>query len=617
MPSHANGRISPPAASSLSTPVTKSTDSNPPAHETSPLLPKKPCPSKPSSRRRKWPKSVIYRLLLTAFLVSVSFGVTQVPLIYVFGLMTCDEYYRHHASPPVGTPAFDTRCRLHTIEASTARAVALLGASTTFFGVANLFITGWMIKVWGVKKALLMGTFWPAIRLLIQNVGIMTTGARGIMIVQLSQFITIIGGPAGYLLALNSYAAEVVLPSERTGTLGRLQGCAMFGTALGFLSGGLLSDWFNINVPFRLTVVLFCLSALYITIFLPDIPPNNAFEGKAKTVGAFFEPLRMFTPQKWMLRNGVVRREYGVLLLGIGAFLAVFATGYIFTLLQMYATDAFDFGASANSELVSLNFVVRATFLTFAFPAIISWGRGLFDRREERSRAAAAAAAASSATDSDSLKACSHDSTEEEEPETDTDNDSYDIIPTAPQQLTSAALPPGQANVDEPDEPIRRTTTNQSTRSTTLNDGPDTDRENYAFDLFYARWSLILDGVLTALATFTTKGWQMYVVAVILPFAAGTGSAAKGTMLQMCAPEQKNDALSAISLVESAARLSTVSIFGLIFSVFANAGMPNLTFACNGACAAVGFVVLLFARFPPEGAVRYDGHEEEQEDEGT
>lgn len=613
MPSHANGRISSPAASSLSSAVIKSADGNQPAHETSPLLPRKSSPSK-DAKRRKWPKSVIYRLLLTAFLVSVSFGVTQVPLIYVFGLMTCDEYYRHHPSPPQGTPAFDTRCRLHTIEASTARAVALLGASTTFFGVANLFITGWMIKVWGVKRALLMATFWPAIRLLIQNVGVQTTGARGIMIVQLSQFITIIGGPAGYLLALNSYAAEVVLPSERTGTLGRLQGCAMFGTALGFLSGGLLSDWFSIIVPFRLTVVLFCLSALYITVFLPDIPPNPDIERRAKTLGAFFEPLRMFTPQKWMLPNGVVRREYGVLLLGIGAFLAVFATGYIFTLLQMYATDAFDFNASANSELVSLNFVVRATFLTFAFPAIITWGRRLFDKREEKSRAAAAAAA-SSATDSDSFKARSNDSTTTEEEENDTDNDSYDIIPTEPQQLTSAALPPGQANVDEPNEPIRRTTTNQSTR-TTLNDAPDCDRENYAFDLFYARWSLILDGVLTALATFTTKGWQMYVVAVILPFAAGTGSAAKGTMLQMCAPEQKNDALSAISLVESAARLSTVSIFGLIFSAFANAGLPNLTFACNGACAAVGFVVLLFARFPPEGAVRYHVDDEEQEDVG-
>lgn len=50
----------------------------------------------------------------------------------------------------------------------------------------------------------------------------------GILIIQLSQIITVIGGPAGYLLALNSFATEVVLPNERTATIGRLTGCAMY-----------------------------------------------------------------------------------------------------------------------------------------------------------------------------------------------------------------------------------------------------------------------------------------------------------------------------------------------------------------------------------------------------
>jgi hypothetical protein len=45
-------------------------------HEFTPLLPKKN--ADPS---RKWPKSVVYRVLLTAFFVSLSFGVTQVPLV--------------------------------------------------------------------------------------------------------------------------------------------------------------------------------------------------------------------------------------------------------------------------------------------------------------------------------------------------------------------------------------------------------------------------------------------------------------------------------------------------------------------------------------------------------
>ena len=45
-----------------------------------------------------WPQSARYLVMLCAFLTSLSFGVTQVPLLYVFRLMTCDAYYEAH--PP-------------------------------------------------------------------------------------------------------------------------------------------------------------------------------------------------------------------------------------------------------------------------------------------------------------------------------------------------------------------------------------------------------------------------------------------------------------------------------------------------------------------------------------
>lgn len=38
-----------------------------------------------------------------------------------------------------------------------------------------------------------------------------------------------------YRLVLNTYISEIVEPSERTGVFGKLQGCAMFGGAFGFL----------------------------------------------------------------------------------------------------------------------------------------------------------------------------------------------------------------------------------------------------------------------------------------------------------------------------------------------------------------------------------------------
>ena len=488
--------------------------------------------------------------------------------------MTCDEYYRHHDLPPVGTPAYDNRCHIHAIEASTARAVALLGASTTFFGVANLFVIGWAIKVFGIKPSLLITITWPAVRLLVQSVGVMTGAGTGILITQLSQVTTIVGGPVGYMLALTSYATEIVRPSERTATLGRLSGVAMAGSALGFFAGGQLEEIFSDIVPFQTGFVLFCITSLYTYFFLPSIPISDETEKKAnKSLSSFFDPLKMFTPVRWVLPDGKVQREYGVLLLGIGAFLAVFATGYIITLLQMYATDVFDYSRSDVSNLIAFNFTVRACFLTFAFPKIISTGRRWLDKGKDDGETAV--------------------------PDTIAERDGHttQAMTTQPEQLSGKALPVGDARAEEVGSPLKRTTTGNSTIAE--------QNQSYAFDLFYARYSLILDGVLTGLATFTTKSWHMYVVAFVIPFAAGTGSAAKGTMLNMCPPDQRVDALSAISLVELAGRLSSTSIFGIVFAAFAQSGQPSLTFAVNGAVAVVGFIVLLCTRFPPDGAVRY------------
>jgi hypothetical protein len=66
-------------------------------------------------------------------------------------------------------------------------------------GTLNLFITGWMVKKFGPRSALLQQTIVPAIRLLAQIVGVMTGKRAGINIIQFTQVITIIGGPVGYV----------------------------------------------------------------------------------------------------------------------------------------------------------------------------------------------------------------------------------------------------------------------------------------------------------------------------------------------------------------------------------------------------------------------------------
>jgi hypothetical protein len=139
------------------------------------------------------------------------------------------------------------------------------------------------------------------------------------------------------------------------------------------------------------------------------------------------------------------------------------------------------------------------------------------------------------------------------------------------------------------------------------NPTPQDEQETFAFDLFYARFSVLLDALLTGAAIFVTRGWQMYIVALVLPFAAGTGAASKGSILQMLPSSDRVDALSGITLVENIARLSTTAVFGLVYSALAEVGQTHLVFICNGSVAFLGFVVLAFSRFPPEGSRRVQG----------
>ena len=111
-------------------------------------------------------------------------------------------------------------------------------------------------------------------------------------------------------------------------------------------------------------------------------------------------------------------------------------------------------------------------------------------------------------------------------------------------------------------EPLLTTKTRRATAAETGDKDKAHNREQtFTFDLTYTRFSLVTDGLLTLLCSFVREGWQMYLVAAVLPFAAGTGSAAKGTILQMvgssASSDERTDALAGVSLVENMARLST------------------------------------------------------------
>ncbi|GKT71320.1 major facilitator superfamily transporter [Colletotrichum tofieldiae] len=522
------------------------------------------------------------RILFAGFLVSLTLGLTQVPIIYVFRVMACETFYSSHA--PFDGPAADM-CHRREIDANTARQVSILGMTTSVCGILNLFICGDLIKRWGTRWALISQTVLLGIRVSCQIIAVSAGGQRGIDLMQYTQLIGTIGGPRGYMLVLNTAVAEVVERRKHTGVFGRLQGAVMIGTAIGYLLGGVLGDVFGIVSPFVTAVGCFAVVTAYGAIFWPASPEQSDEAATKTTPGAsgFLAPIKVLMPQKYRLESGKVVRNYGLVFLALGIFFGVFATGYAPILIQMYATSRFNFGTTENGILMSGNSWIRGIFLMFIFPEIIDGGRRWF------------AASSHSGALQKTL-------TQEER----------SLIPTHPGDMDPA---PGLMNASEPTKAP-----------------PEEEDEDSTFDLFFLRWSLVVDGIVTSLAAWATEGWHVYAgklshftapkarseiltldtAAFLLPFASGSAPAAKGVITEMCPPHMRQDALSAITLVESAATLTTQGIFGFIFATLSEMGKPNLTFFVNAGLAVVAVGVLLLAHYPPPNATRLEDEETEE-----
>ncbi|KAK4167477.1 6-hydroxy-D-nicotine oxidase [Cladorrhinum sp. PSN259] len=511
------------------------------------------------------------RILFAGFLISLSFSYTQTPILYVFHLMQCDVFYETHP-PWTGPP--ELRCSRDEIAAGMAAQFSLLGMSTTFFGTINLFVSGWMAKKFGPKRALLVQTFVPAIRVSTQILGVIAGGRAGMLIIQCTQVITVVGGPMGYILIINILAGELVAPLRRTSVFGMLQGCFMVGQGLGYICGGIIGDTWGIRRPFEVACCSFLVATLYAAVAVPYISPESLADGKknqGKGFSQLFAPLRVLIPQRVLLESGAIKKHYGVLFLCSGVFLGVVATGYAPLLIQLYAAAKFNFNQTDNGFLTSGFAFMRGAFLLFAFPRIISNGRKWHLALHPEQQQAAGA------------------STSSGHPE----------APPSPHLAT---------NPEELGAPIGTLVEEEPVAS-----DPVKEDEGTGFDLFFLRNSLLVDGLLTMCTAFATEWWHIYVAAFLLPLASGTAPAAKGVMTEMCSPSQRVDAMNALTLVESIARLLTQGLFGFVFSALAGIGKAHLTFFANAAIALIAYGVLQFPRFPPQGSKVL---EDEQETNG-
>lgn len=68
----------------------------------------------------------LQRIYFTSFLVCMTFGLTQAPLIYSFRTMTCDEYYKTHEWHGHGD-----RCKLPEIDSAKAKSITIMSSVTS------------------------------------------------------------------------------------------------------------------------------------------------------------------------------------------------------------------------------------------------------------------------------------------------------------------------------------------------------------------------------------------------------------------------------------------------------------------------------------------------------
>ncbi|KAH9890301.1 major facilitator superfamily transporter [Xylariomycetidae sp. FL2044] len=499
------------------------------------------------------------RLLTAAFIISLSFNYTQTPIIYSFHIMACEEFYRH-------APAYagdGDRCSRNEIDSAAAAQLAILGCVTVFVAIGNLFVAGWQMRKVGPKLALAIQVFFPVIRVCIQA-GSLAVGAReGMIMMQLSQLTNLSGGPGGYFMVLNTIVAVVTEPAARTEMFGRLQGANMMGTALGYFIGGFVGEKFGIKAPFELAAVSLFVCCVYTAFFCPYIDPEKVRsdqDTKGKGLSSYLGPLKSLGPQKMRREDGRLFKHYGITFLAIGIFTGVLATAYAPTLIQMYAMNEFNFASTQNSLLMSVLALVRGLFLMFIFPSIIKYGRKWYQTSNQAAP------------------------TEDDDPAS--------AIPTQPRDFDPSVILDPEQEPPKPPPPAEKV-------------------EGAGFDLFFLRWSLLVDGVVTASAAFMAEWWQIYLLAFLLPLASGSAPASKGVLTEMVAPTKKADAIQAMTLVEFTATFLTLGLFGFIFSTLADVGKSYLTFYCNAAVAIVGIGILLLSSFPPDGAGLVNESEED------
>ncbi|WWC60666.1 uncharacterized protein I303_103241 [Kwoniella dejecticola CBS 10117] len=124
------------------------------------------------------------------------------------------------------------------------------------------------------------------------------------------------------------------------------------------------------------------------------------------------------------------------------------------------------------------------------------------------------------------------------------------------------------------------------------------DDANY-FDVVLAFFSVIIDAVALGFVSLSLSYQQVLAAFAIMAFGAGDNPTFKAVFVSYAPPEHSSEALAALDMVFSAAKLASPPLLGSLYAAFVEVGKPQMLFlTAGGLCGAGALLIapLIFAK---------------------
>ncbi|WVF71017.1 hypothetical protein IAT40_005813 [Kwoniella sp. CBS 6097] len=113
------------------------------------------------------------------------------------------------------------------------------------------------------------------------------------------------------------------------------------------------------------------------------------------------------------------------------------------------------------------------------------------------------------------------------------------------------------------------------------------------FDVILAFFSVLIDAIALSFVSLSLSYQQVLAAFAIMAFGAGDNPTFKAVFVSFAPPEHSSQALAALDMVFSAAKLASPPLLGSLYAAFVEIGRPELLFLTAGGLCAAGALLIL------------------------